>query len=80
MKFVWVRPFTTFFLILVVGLFGILMLGISRAEALASANAASIKDQVALGVPATVYVVGSPLVLQQTPISFPTIPQPPHCK
>ena len=73
MKYLSVRPLFVFFLILGVGLSSILIIGISRADALVFRTDSSIDTRFPAGYPATVYVIGNPSVLQQTPISFPTL-------
>lgn len=71
MKYLSVRTLF-FFFILGVSLLGILKIGISQADARVPQNESSVGSRFPQGLPATVYVIGSPSVLQQTPISFPT--------
>jgi hypothetical protein len=62
------QPFGIFWLILVMSLVGILIIGISRVDAQTLQVQKADEDH----IPATVYVVGNPLMLQPSPIAFPT--------
>ena len=73
MKYLSARPLFIFFFILGVSVLGILKIGTSQADARVLQNELTINSRFPQEIPATVYVIGSPSVLQQTPISFPTL-------
>ncbi len=68
MKYLSARSLFVFSLILGVSFFGILRVGISKADARVPLSALSVEGQ----APATVYVVSDPSLLQQASLQFPT--------
>jgi hypothetical protein len=74
LKYLSTSPPFVFILILGMSLLGILTVGISQADArILSNESSSVESRFPQGLPATVYVIGSPLALQPTPVSFPTL-------
>lgn len=73
MKHLSAQSFLVFFLILGVSLLGIFKIGIFQVNARDLQNQPSNGNRFPAGFPATMYVIGSPSVLNQTPIAFPTL-------
>jgi hypothetical protein len=69
LKYTLVRPLHVFLLIFLMSMFGILTAGISHVNARVSPVEGAPLPRL---IPATVYVVGEPLHLQPTPVTFPT--------
>jgi hypothetical protein len=73
LKYLSPQFFLVFSLILGVSLLGIFTIDIFRVNARDLQDQSSIDNRFPNGFPATVYVIGSPSVLQQTPLAFPTL-------
>lgn len=73
MKYLSARALLIFILIFGMSLLSIFKIGIFQVNARVLQNESSIDNRFPEGFPATIYVVGNPSVLQQTPITFPTL-------